>query len=163
MLCQKCGKKEATTYVKTVVDGFLSEHALCADCAANYNHLLPAFDMSNFFKSFFGENVPEQKRCPACGASLQEIISSGKVGCSQCYSVFYDKLMPSIQRIHGTALHKGKVPGKAAQLVPQVKAEMTVPKPLDQKRALLNKAIQEQRFEDAAVIRDEIKRLEAAQ
>ena len=33
MLCQACGKKTATTHVKTIVNGKLTEYHLCPDCA----------------------------------------------------------------------------------------------------------------------------------
>ena len=33
MMCQSCGKKTATTHIKTIVNGKLAEYHLCADCA----------------------------------------------------------------------------------------------------------------------------------
>ena len=41
MLCQACGKKTATTHVKTIVNGKLTEYHLCPDCAKQkgYNNL----------------------------------------------------------------------------------------------------------------------------
>ena len=33
MICQVCGKKEATTHVKTVINGQVSERSLCGECA----------------------------------------------------------------------------------------------------------------------------------
>lgn len=157
MLCQKCGQQEATTYVKTIVNGQLSEHALCSSCAGSYGTFLPSFDVSSFFKGFFSQPVPHEDKCPFCGSQFSEIAESGKIGCSQCYSHFYEKLLPSIQRIHGAAVNKGKAPGKAAMIVVPQKQELCVADTKMSKQELLNKAIQEQRFEDAAVLRDEIK------
>ncbi len=33
MICQSCGKKTATTHIKTIVNGKLTQYHLCADCA----------------------------------------------------------------------------------------------------------------------------------
>ena len=35
MICQNCGKREATTHIKRVVNGETSESHLCAECAAS--------------------------------------------------------------------------------------------------------------------------------
>ena len=33
MLCQSCGKNQATTHVKSIVNGELREYMLCPECA----------------------------------------------------------------------------------------------------------------------------------
>lgn len=33
MLCQNCGKNEATTHIKQIVNGDMAESHLCAECA----------------------------------------------------------------------------------------------------------------------------------
>ena len=33
MLCQSCGVNAATTHVKTIINGVLTEYALCPECA----------------------------------------------------------------------------------------------------------------------------------
>ena len=42
MMCQRCGQRAATTHIKTVVNGQLSESHLCSVCAKEqgYGHLL---------------------------------------------------------------------------------------------------------------------------
>lgn len=34
MLCQSCGKRPANTHIKTIINGELTEHSLCSECAA---------------------------------------------------------------------------------------------------------------------------------
>ena len=72
------------------------------------------------------------------------------------------QLLPIIQRIHGTAQHKGKVPGSSALRVtdPNNKIVAVEETPLEEKKRLLKQAIETQDFERAAVLRDEIKELE---
>ena len=58
MLCQACGKKTATTHVKTIVNGKLTEFHLCPDCAKQkgYNNLFSGWsmDLGNLLGSFWG-------------------------------------------------------------------------------------------------------------
>ena len=129
MLCQNCKKNEATTHIKRVVNGEATESHLCHSCAQN--------------------------------SGFDDIIKSGKVGCADCYEKFYNKLLPSIQRIHGKAKHAGKVP--VIHETVTAKKEEPKEKTAEDKIAELNlqmqKAIEEQNFEQAAVLRDEIKSL----
>lgn len=183
MICQVCGKKEATAQIKTVLNGQVSERFLCADCAHkegldSWNPFQsfgglesPLFQMSQLFGSFLGGAQPESvTRCPVCGCTFQDISRSGKVGCSDCYTLFYEQLLPSIQRIHGNTHHNGKNPtGNSLQVMPQSElavADTHAPAPQDdellQWKRELQQAIAAQEFEQAAVLRDKIKGREQA-
>ena len=35
MKCEKCGKYEATTHIRSVINGVVREYNLCSECAAN--------------------------------------------------------------------------------------------------------------------------------
>ena len=114
MLCQNCGKYEATTHIKRVVNGDTTEMHLCADCAQHlgYGDMFSGFglNLDDFFGGFLEDTVqkiaaPTRQRCPKCGNTFGDIVHSGKVGCSECYRTFYDKLLPSLQRIHGRIRH----------------------------------------------------------
>ena len=170
MLCQNCKKNEATTHIKRVVNGEATESHHCHSCAQN-SGFVEFFDdfslnLPGIFSSFFGDSMfalGESKltRCEKCGCCFDDIINSGKVGCADCYEKFYSKLLPSIQRIHGKAKHAGKVPEIHETL--EAKKEEPKEKTPEEKIAELNiqmqKAIEEQNFEQAAVLRDEIKSL----
>ena len=171
MLCQNCGKNEATTHVKRVVNGDTTETHLCADCAAQlgYGDMFSGFglNLDDFFGGFLGDTVqklasPVEQRCPRCGNTFSDIVKSGKIGCSECYRTFYDKLLPSIQRIHGRIKHNGKQIA-APQAEPEVKEEKVAPNPIEELKSQLEKAVANQEFEQAAVLRDKIKELEENQ
>ena len=76
--------------------------------------------------------------------------------------MFHDRLMPTIHRIHGTAKHKGKVPGTSALRIvePAGKIAVVEQSPIEKKRADLKAAIDAQNFERAAELRDEIREME---
>lgn len=94
-----------------------------------------------------------RKRCQCCGSSFEDIAKTGKVGCAECYDVFYEELLPSIQRIHGRTAHTGKLAHSAG-------TEVKVRNEIAKYRAELEKAIKDQEFEKAAELRDRIKELE---
>ena len=168
MLCQMCGQHPATTHIKTIVNGKLTQAHLCADCAKKqgYGNLFADWGsgFGSLLSGFMGSAAPARQvtRCPGCGASFEDITRSGKIGCAECYHTFRGQLLPIIQRIHGTAQHKGKVPGSSALRVtdPNNKIVAVEETPLEEKKRLLKQSIETQDFERAAVLRDEIKELE---
>lgn len=168
MLCQMCGQHPATTHIKTIVNGKLTQAHLCADCAKKqgYGNLFADWGsgFGSLLSGFMGSTAPARQvtRCPGCGASFEDITRSGKIGCAECYHTFRGQLLPIIQRIHGTAQHKGKVPGSSALRVTDTNNKIVAVEetPLEEKKRLLKQAIEVQDFERAAVLRDEIKELE---
>lgn len=163
MLCQYCGKHEATTHIKKIINGKAAQINLCPSCAARlgYGSVLPGIglNLSDFLGGFLGERGRDENRgqvlrCPKCGCSFEDIAESGMVGCAQCYQTFRNRLMPSVSRIHGKARHVGKAGQRAGV---QAKAISR----LDALREELNQVVADQNFERAAQLRDEIKSLES--
>lgn len=158
MLCEKCGKNHATTHIKTVVNGIAREYNLCSQCAAESGYATNS--LTGMLASMFGDiskyESPAQKtRCSVCGAYFSDIAKSGKVGCSECYTTFYDELLPYLKRVHGSTNHVGKIPNSAPLMV---KRETEIVEDLRNK---LSRLIAEENYEQAAVIRDKIKEMEA--
>lgn len=164
MLCQNCGKHEATTHIKSVVNGEYTQLHLCSGCAGKlgYGDVFSGFgfDLGDFFGNFFSKPKTmlassKTERCSKCGMSFEEIVKSGKIGCADCYEKFYEMLLLSIQRIHGKTQHNGKT-ASAAKENETVK-EKTKEEIIAELQAEMKTAIEEQNFERAAEIRDEIK------
>lgn len=161
MLCQYCGKRPAAFRVKEIENGRLTEYSICTECARKlgYVNLLAGFD-SGFHRvldGFFSQqdNTFDQIRCECCGSSFNDILRCGKVGCPQCYHTFQEHLLPLIQRIHGSVVHRGKIPGCALAPMP---AEP--PAQLSVMHDRLRQAIDTENYEQAAVLRDHIKKME---
>lgn len=161
MLCQNCGKHEATTHIKRIVNGESTEAHLCADCAKSLGYSGAfsdfGFSFSDMLSSLFepaaiGALSNSVLRCEKCGSSFNDIVKSGKVGCSNCYETFYDKLMPSIERIHGRTRHEGKIANGSPAQKKNAKVEAL--------KEQLQAAVNMQDYETAAKLRDEIKELE---
>ncbi len=168
MLCQNCKTKNATTHIKTIMNGQLSEYYLCADCAKEkgYGNIFSGLenDLGNLLGGLLGgaSSTDEVERCEVCGTSFADITETGKLGCAHCYDRFREQLLPMIRRIHGEAKHKGKRPGGSALRIvePNQKLAVAPANDLQAKKLKLKQAIEEQNFEEAAVLRDEIKELE---
>lgn len=167
MLCQKCNKNEATGIIKQTINGKTNELYLCPLCLKEFGIFQPGgitgeLDIGKFFGGFFNMFPPSAipaanhtpaGKCRSCGATLHDFMSTGKAGCPECYTSFYDGLVPILQRIHGTSTHKGKFPKTASP-------EIGRKRELSELKLELTKAISEQEFEKAAVLRDKIKLIE---
>ncbi len=158
MMCENCLKNPATTHIKKVVNGVATEKHLCAYCAAkngygNFGQL----SLTNLLTSMLGEGsssgITATTRCEGCGCSFSDIVESGRMGCSECYTTFKNELIPSLKRLHGKALHVGSSPLKT-------KKEETLEEKIEILKKKLSEAVETQEFEKAAEIRDEIKKLE---
>lgn len=178
MICQSCGKRQAVTQIKTNINGVVTEYNLCPECAKKLGYQSssdfynPFLNLNSLLGSFFGKEKAAEtvERCPVCGASFRDISQSGKVGCAECYKVFHDQFLPSVQRIHGNTSHTGKVPtGMALQVVPESnlavakeeeKVESVNERRIRELKEQMQAAIAEQNFEQAAVLRDRIRALE---
>ena len=160
MLCDKCGKNNATTHIKQIINGVVTERDLCASCAANEGiGKLSHGGIAEMLSSMFGDigaisAGAQTVRCPVCGATFADIAETGNVGCADCYRTFYSELLPYLKRVHGTVKHAGKIPN-SAPLTVKPKAET-----VETLRMELNRLVSEEKFEEAAVVRDKIKKLE---
>ena len=153
MLCQACHKNEATVHLTEIKDGQVVSVHLCEQCAREKGlQVTPPFSMSDFLSGLTELNLaPEEEtaRCPQCGLSLAEFRSAGRLGCGRCYRVFQRSLLPLIKTLQKGESHQGKVPS----------THPVRPGPEELKKAL-QKALGREEYEEAARLRDQIKRLE---
>jgi protein arginine kinase activator len=91
--------------------------------------------------------------CPACGTSYASFRSTGRLGCPRCYVAFRRFLLPFLGRFHRQVTHLGKFPTHAAGATSRL-GEIT------RNRIALEKAVAAEDFEEAARLRDRIRRLE---
>lgn len=156
MICQNCDKNEATLHMKRIINGRAAEVHLCSDCARSlgYGEAFSGFGLG--FGHLLGELLSSGEtgsansmRCPACGKSFEEIAEDGKMGCAECYAVFYDKLLPTLNKIHGKTSYMGSKPRVSDDNHSSISK-------LDELKAALSDAVERQDFELAASLRDRI-------
>ena len=93
--------------------------------------------------------------CPACGLSVADFKKTGRLGCGTCWTTFEKGLATLLKDLHKGTTHVGKVPARAVK-----SREVT-----DKLRALeqeLKQAVKEERFEDAAELRNQIRLMESS-
>ena len=163
--CKTCKKAIATIFVADLEGwGVVGEQHLCSACAEQAG-VIPAkqplkLDLQDLFgltegKPRRGGSKTEDHACPGCGMSLSDFKVRGRLGCPRCYEVFRDELMPLLQRIHESQTHTGRLPGTLAE-APAGPDEHE----LSDLRRRLEDAVRGERYEEAARLRDDLRRAE---
>lgn len=165
MLCQECGYNHANVYITKIVNGKKTELHLCEQCAREKEELdfsfEPKFSLHNLFGSLLSESKfgsreaisVAKKQCPGCALTFAQFRQIGRLGCSECFDAFSEKLQPLMRRIHGSSSHTGKVPGRTGGTI-KLKQQ------LDRLREELRLLVAREEFEKAAQLRDRIRSLE---
>ncbi len=165
MLCQECHKSEANIHIIKSVEGKQTEEFLCEYCAREREELdftfEPQFSLHKLFASMLNQGILESRdamlaqksQCPECGLSFAQFSQIGRLGCSDCYTAFEDSLKPLLGRLHASSTHTGKIPARTQRRV-EYKRE------LEQLKEELQQKVQNEEFEDAAVLRDKIRAME---
>jgi protein arginine kinase activator len=148
--CQRCMSPAVIHITEVHSVGQVDEVHLCENC---YKALLAA-QFQNPLASNKGQaESRSDKTCDSCGLSFQVFRNQGRFGCARDYEVFEEEITPLLESLHGQVRHVGKSPRRAPLSSAQL-AELT------QLRQQLQLLIREERYEEAARIRDRIRRLE---
>lgn len=147
MLCNLCQKKTATVHLTEVADEKVIEVHVCQDCMQAKNELGQAdFD---FLKQ---EKEPLQIKCKSCQISYRDFKEKGRLGCKDCYQVFRPWLLPLLKKIHGSIEHKGKIF--------QEQKKESVNFKVSGLKSELERVVRAEKYEKAAELRDQIRKLE---
>ena len=159
--CSKCSKT-ATLHITEIRKGVVQEVHLCESCAQVYLSSNAPNDDSEL--ELHEEEGDESERemgdldalvCPSCGISFREFRSQGRLGCPHDYIAFEKELLPLLENIHGATQHTGKFPKRA----PDASQRQFQ---LIKLRSELKQSIENEEYEQAARLRDQIQRIETA-
>ena len=168
MICEHCKQRHATVTVTQVQNGQKFERQYCEVCATKFHpfqfekqeetvslHQL----LSNWFNLPVAKQIKEGKvagdkansSCPNCGCTYRQFLKQGKFGCADCYETFTDQLSTILKRLQAGTEHIGfKVAQQdTAQYLQQI----------EELRDEQKHAVEKERFEEAAEIRDKIRAL----
>ena len=167
MDCQECHQNPATIHFAQIINGDKKEVHVCEKCALekgyihhkeepySLHHLLSG--LFHFDTELMQQSQQQNKAaisCDQCGMTYRQFAKIGKFGCSHCYTTFQDKLHPLLRRVHGgNTTHEGKIPKRRGTSIHQRKQ-------LRDMKDKLRQLIEEEAFELAAEVRDQIKDLE---
>jgi protein arginine kinase activator len=161
MICQFCKEREATIHFTNVVGSKVEKIHICPQCAEEkgFDYLKKSnFAMGDLVAGLLDSALADAEgeegkgRCPNCNRSYEFFKKVGRLGCSICYEHFQDQLIPLLSSIHGNTRHRGKVPKRYRD---RVKAGRRILE-LEEE---LGRAVTCERYEEAARLRDEIRRL----
>jgi protein arginine kinase activator len=168
MICEHCKQRHANVTVTQVQHGQQMERHYCEVCAEQFHPF--QFEVmeepaslqqliSNWFnfvpitKKETPASAAKTKACPTCGFTYREFLKQGKFGCGDCYKTFSEQLPQLLEKIQAGTKHVG--------YVEESPSKEKIEQQIREFRTAMQQAIQEERFEDAAKLRDDIRALES--
>jgi protein arginine kinase activator len=181
MLCEKCGQREANVRYTEVMNGTITEHNFCLECAremdfGGHTHGAAVFDgestlgkllsgLLGFYMEDDAENMEVKTgdvTCPTCHTTYDDFVKKSRFGCPDCYEVFELLMGDHIKTIQGSNEHVGKTPKymvSKSQQTEEEQQEQDLQEELDLLQSRLQESIQEEEYELAAQYRDQIREL----
>ena len=161
MLCTICKEKPATVHLTQIVGDKMQKLDLCEDCAKTKGINDPtSFGLADL-DLVLGLGASQQLeqaaggvelKCPRCGFTQADFKKSGRLGCPECYVTFAEGLRGLLKTMHKGTRHTGKAPEA-------LRATRENADKLKTLQTRLAKAIKDENYEQAALVRDEIKQL----
>ena len=165
MLCENCKERPASVVFKQETPNGMMERHLCDKCAFysqtfSFSPDQEPLSIQQFLAHWLGgseifaeqkagETLPDGPKCPNCGLTFHRFLDSGKFGCATCYDAFRGQLPRVFAKLHnGHTQHRGKIPTSLNE-------RFALKKKLEDIRSKMRDAVEEERFEEAATLRDE--------
>jgi protein arginine kinase activator len=161
MQCSICKEKPATVHLTQIVGEKMQKLDLCEECAKAKGIDDPASFTVTDADVLFGLGASQEieqagggvaVKCPRCGFSQADFKKSGRLGCPECYKTFAEGLEGLLKTMHKGTRHTGKAPEA-------LRASRDISDRLKTLQRKLAKAIETEDFEQAAILRDEIKQM----
>jgi protein arginine kinase activator len=161
MLCCVCKEHEATVHLTQIAGEKMQKVDLCEECAKTKGVNDPtSFSLADLLLGLGASQEIEQAsggvetKCPRCGFTQADFKKAGRLGCPDCYNTFAEGLDGLLKSMHKGTRHVGKVPEALRQ-------SRDLSDRLKSLQKKLNKAVEDENFEQAALLRDEIKQMTA--
>ena len=162
MKCDFCEEKDSVIHVQQIMGSDIVDLYLCEKCArekgiqGNEDRL--EVSLSHLLNGLIevkskAEKHEENRTCAKCGTTFSSFRVSGRVGCTECFSVFRKDISALLEEMGAPAQHRGKYP----------KRLLTYKKFFIDREKLklkLSSALEKEEYEKAAAIRDRIRALE---
>ena len=161
MLCCICKDKEAKVHLTEIKGDKMQKLDLCEECAKNKGITDPtAFSLTDLLLGLGASQEIEQAaggaemKCGRCGFTQADFKKAGRLGCPECYGTFAEALEGLLKTMHKGTRHVGKIPVALRQT-------QDLSDQLSSLEKNLSKAVEQEDFERAAQLRDEIKQARA--
>ncbi len=158
--CRRCSKP-ATLHITEIRKGEVVEIHLCEVCAKDYlsqseptDTTSPEFEFEKFEEAADQLEAIDDPVCENCGITFREFRKNGRLGCPHDYEAFRNDIIPLLENIHGETQHVGKSPRRSG-------GTSNTQNQLVRLKGQLKAAVDAERYEEAADLRDQILALEA--
>jgi len=157
MQCQLCDK-QATVHLTEIVNGQKTERHLCEECAQDEGITIKGhIPLSEILDNVMSAQEVAQElsdlSCPQCDLKWADFRRHGLLGCPNDYLAFDTPLRRLIQQAQeGAERHLGRAPRRTAR-------ELSEQSKLLRLRRDLQQALQQENYEAAVRLRDEIAEL----
>jgi len=172
MLCEKCQKNEAVVRSTELADGKpVRESQLCEECAGEAGlpqvapKVISLSDLFGLLNLGHAGTKEADVRCPDCGMTLRDFRTKGRLGCPRDYEIFRAHLEGLLEKVQGATKHVGRIPAREGSARPpkRARAASRGDESLEKLRRQLREAVESERYEDAARLRDRISEIERTQ
>ncbi len=172
-------EKEATVHLTEIVNNNITKLHLCEEHAKQKGvEMEQHFGIADLLQGLAEYGAPpveaetKKAKCPNCGMTYDDFKKIGRLGCGDCYRTFRDSLASLLKRIHGSTQHTGKVvlaalsqspapaktPGRGRSSAAKAQPPSQNVEALKEK---LRAAVENESYEEAAKLRDQIRSLES--
>ncbi|WP_017729629.1 UvrB/UvrC motif-containing protein [Halalkalibacterium ligniniphilum] len=169
MICQECKERPATLHFTKIINGEKTEIHICEHCAREKGEHFPGSNSFSIHQLLSGllhfeqptshgqktsREVAKPLVCDKCGMTYDQFTRIGRFGCSHCYKAFQSKLDPILKRVHsGNHTHAGKIPKR-------IGGGIKLRRQIESLKETLKQHIEREEFEEAALVRDQVRSLE---
>lgn len=154
MMCEMCGKNQASAFLTLMVNDKVKKMRLCHACASETGldgaHPISITDV---LLGLGGKKEAtaemSRKTCPQCHMRFTDFKKTSRLGCQTCYEAFAEELEPLLESMHRGKQHVGKKPSRVTEVAPVLTQ-------LSRLKELLAAAVKAEDYEEAARLRDRI-------
>lgn len=160
MLCDGCKKREASVMLHMITNGQVATRSLCLHCARKaHGEMSQAFSTMGMQMEGLQGMVeqPEEEKlrlpemiCSTCRTAYESIDHDTVFGCASCYQAFHGKVIDYLSGLRGQ-------PAEQAPHQAEIRVQIPLPT-LEELRARLEDALSVEDYEQAAQLRDQMKR-----
>lgn len=181
MLCQNCGKKEVNVRYTQIINGVKKQLNLCDECArklgiGDFSFKMPSMSLSNLIDDMFSRNIgdlftgfisPKSSLLftnPFTFNNYQDLIEERVFEDEKNHQIFEKEMDDLFKKINKNS-SKNDIISNNKQKIEEIdnnkeNKERNAQTKLQQLQNRLQKEIREERYEDAAITRDEIKKID---
>jgi protein arginine kinase activator len=158
--CDRCENPATVHLTEIRPGGEKTERHLCEKCAATLHVPSAGKELAKLLKSFEPAMALATQgpavvalTCPECGMTYAEFRQHGRFGCARDYEIFGEQIEKLLKRIHGGTRYAGKRPGGGNVKPPPSRDDLL------RVRSLLEEAVKAENYEEAARLRDQIRKM----